>query len=1117
MSSAPAAVPLRLPRTPALRILIIDDDQTDRLALRRCFQKAGVSSTIEEVGSAQEALYRVRPYAYDCVFLDYFLPGEDGISLLHSIHRLAPDLPVVILTGHGDENLAVEFMKAGAGDYLPKSSLSPDRIATSLRHAMQMAKISAAKQRAEEELRSQEAQFRILANAIPQLAWMTDADGALQWCNKRWYEYTGSTLEEVKGWQWKSFIAPEDADRVIEYFRECCARGEQWEDTYALRRFDGQYRRFLSLAVPSRKADGSIAGWLGTNTDITERVSVEEALRKNELLLAGQKTALELAISGVHRDEVLDCIAHKAQQQAGRESRTAIFLVDANGQHLQFAATAGMSADYARVVALLDIGPRTPSCGLAVHSGQPVITTDVLSDPLWAPYLEVAQRHRIRSCWSFPICSFFGRVLGTLDVYHSASCEPSRADLESLKLLCDTAALVIEQHSAEERRKQAEREVQQSAERQKITSEALARLLATEDIDTIVRELFPIVATHLHVDMYFNYMVKPGEGRMRLQSYAGISEATALDIELLGFGQAICGTVAETRQTIVATDIQHSDDEKTALVRGLGAQTYVCNPLLSGGELLGTISFASRKRTRFHDHELDFLRVISDYMALAMHKLRATEALRASEERFRSIFEQTTGGITQTDLQGRFILANDRYCEIVGRSREELMDLRVADITHPDDLVHSMALFQALAEGAGGNFVLEKRYVRPDGSTVWVRNHVSAVRNRDGNITSLAAASTDITEMKNAEAALRESDQQFMQLAESIPQLAWMADRSGQRFWYNQRWFDYTGTSADVQGEDWQRLHHPQHLDRVVAGLERSFTSGEAWEDTFPLRGRGGNYRWFLGRAVPIRSEEGRVVRWVGTNTDITELRDAEDALRRSEAIAATGRMAHGMAHEINNPLAAVTNLHYLIANNPELTETNREQIKTAIAELGRVSNIVKQTLGLYSKMAKSAPVNICRLLDDILRTMQPTISDKRVSVVKRFDWTGEIVIQEPGIQQTLWSVLENAIDAVDSGGRIVLHVCRSTEYGGKRRDGTRIIIADDGCGMTPVEHANAFEPFFTTKGRNGRGLGLWAAQDVIVRYGGTVRFRTSTVPGRSGTCCSIFLPLQRGEANQNP
>ena len=132
-----------------------------------------------------------------------------------------------------------------------------------------------------------------------------------------------------------------------------------------------------------------------------------------------------------------------------------------------------------------------------------------------------------------------------------------------------------------------------------------------------------------------------------------------------------------------------------------------------------------------------------------------------------------------------------------------------------------------------------------------------------------------------AEKALRESEARFRELADNISQFAWTADRSGWRYWYNKRWHDYTGTTLEeVQGWGWRKVHHPEHVDRVVERIKQSFETGTPWEDTFPLRARDGNYRWFLSRALPIRNHAGEVIRWFGTNTDVTEQIKAEKALR---------------------------------------------------------------------------------------------------------------------------------------------------------------------------------------------------------------------------------------------
>src|SRR5215471_14470226 len=131
---------------------------------------------------------------------------------------------------------------------------------------------------------------------------------------------------------------------------------------------------------------------------------------------------------------------------------------------------------------------------------------------------------------------------------------------------------------------------------------------------------------------------------------------------------------------------------------------------------------------------------------------------------------------------------------------------------------------------------------------------------------------------------LQASESQFRTLANSIPQLAWIADTSGSALWFNQRWYEYTGTSwEEVRGDHSKELIHPDHADRVLAGVKRSWALGEPWEDTYPLRGSDGGYRWFLSRALPIHDSNGTIVRWFGTNTDVTEQRQAQEKIAESE------------------------------------------------------------------------------------------------------------------------------------------------------------------------------------------------------------------------------------------
>jgi signal transduction histidine kinase len=220
--------------------------------------------------------------------------------------------------------------------------------------------------------------------------------------------------------------------------------------------------------------------------------------------------------------------------------------------------------------------------------------------------------------------------------------------------------------------------------------------------------------------------------------------------------------------------------------------------------------------------------------------------------------------------------------------------------------------------------------------------------------------------------------------------------------------------------------------------------------------------------------------------------------------------MAHAMAHEINNPLAAVTNLLYLMQNDTQTLPTNLERLGMATEELNRVSRIVKQTLGLYANHITPQPTSVCPLIDGVVHSLQQRYPHKRVFIERRYDWTGEVVVDTAALQQVFWNLLENAFDATPTDAKIVIHVAEACAYHGKRRKGVRITVADNGPGITASEMKKLFEPFYSTKTERGRGLGLWVVQDILTRQGGTIRVKSSTSYGKSGTACCIFLPFRR-------
>lgn len=505
-----------------------------------------------------------------------------------------------------------------------------------------------------------------------------------------------------------------------------------------------------------------------------------------------------------------------------------------------------------------------------------------------------------------------------------------------------------------------------------------------------------------------------------------------------------------------------------------------------------------------------------DGAVLALHDIEgikaASEQLQKTSEFFRAIIDTIREPLLVLDTELRVVVANAPFLATFQVSRVETVGRFLYDLGNRQwniPLLRKL-LEQVLPEKRRvKDFELEWEFERLGLRTMLL--NAQTLTQMPGNAPPMILlAIEDITERWQAAANLRESEERFRMVADNMSQLAWTCDELGNVTWYNQRWLDYTGmTFEDLKGWGWDKVQHPDHVHRVVEGVNRSRDKGEVWEDIFPLRGKDGTYRWFLSRAVPIRDAGGNLVRWFGTNTDITERRLAEEALIKSEKLAASGRLAAALAHEINNPLQAVTNLLTLLGQSPRLDLNDQEYARMATEELGRVTHLAQQSLAFYRESASAIAVNVEDIVEDILQIFHKRIAIKKIVVRKVYQTDGAIIVSHPGeIRQVFSNLLTNAIEAVPEGGQFALRISKSIEWEKQPVvHGLRITLADSGCGIAAHQAARIFEPFFTTKGENGVGLGLWIAKGIAHRLGGSIRMRSSVRPNRSGTCFSIFLP----------
>jgi PAS domain S-box-containing protein len=261
-----------------------------------------------------------------------------------------------------------------------------------------------------------------------------------------------------------------------------------------------------------------------------------------------------------------------------------------------------------------------------------------------------------------------------------------------------------------------------------------------------------------------------------------------------------------------------------------------------------------------------------------------------------------------------------------------------------------------------------------------------------------------------------------------------------------------------------------------------------------------------------LRDSKGAAIGCSVIARDISSQKRAERALRQNEKLATAGRIAATIAHEINNPLEAVTNLVYLARHDRQHSD---DYLEMADQELERLATITRQTLGLVRDTPSPAKLDVAALLDEVLRLYASKLAAKNVSVEKQYQNRPEIHGFGAELRQLFSNLIVNAADAVSEGGTIALKVHRSFQWSNLQCEGVRVTIGDSGGGI-PKEHlSHIFEPFFTTKRDLGTGLGLWLCQGIVQKHGGAIRVRSRTRQGYSGTVFSVFLPayIQKADA----
>ena len=484
-------------------------------------------------------------------------------------------------------------------------------------------------------------------------------------------------------------------------------------------------------------------------------------------------------------------------------------------------------------------------------------------------------------------------------------------------------------------------------------------------------------------------------------------------------------------------------------------------------------------------------------------------ALRESEQRFKVITEAMPVMVWMSGTDKLCTYFNKSWLDFVGRTLEQEWGNGWTENVHPDDFERCLQIYVNSFD-ARQPFEMHYRMRHHTGEFRWILDHGVPRYSPDGTFEGYLGGCLDIHEQKQAAEKINAAfvvSQRLAAIVESSNDAIVSKDLNGIVTSWNpaaERIFGYK--PQEMIGQSIRKVIPPElqdDEDRILACIGR----GERIEHFQTVRLTKSGKRIDVSLTIsPVKDDTGRIVGAAKIARDITEQKKAEHVLHTTERLASVGKLAATVAHEVNNPLEAITNLVYL-AKEAAVRDDVRQFLAHAERELDRVSHITKQTLGFYRDTTGPSAVRIGELLNPLITVFESRSRNKGVEIRPEILDDPQVYAVAGEIRQLIANLLSNSMDAIPRGGQIRIRVSRGRDHRSEPLPGVRISIADSGPGIPVEDRQRLFEPFFTTKKDVGTGLGLWVCKNIVGKHHGSIRVRSSTAPGRSWTVFSVFLP----------
>lgn len=377
------------------------------------------------------------------------------------------------------------------------------------------------------------------------------------------------------------------------------------------------------------------------------------------------------------------------------------------------------------------------------------------------------------------------------------------------------------------------------------------------------------------------------------------------------------------------------------------------------------------------------------------------------------------------------------------------------------------------------------------------------------------------SERQLAEERARVSEEQrdrdaFLHLALRANRMGiWLWDLKRDTFHWSDEMFRMAGRepgSVEPSFEAWTSMIHPEDAERVASARLQTCVNGKDYKERYRIQWPDQSVHWLESQGACQLDSEGKVARVLGVLWDVTDRKQAEEAILRAEKLAIAGRLAATVAHEINNPLEAMGNLLYLVTLADTL-DAAQAHANAALSELMRISAITQQTLKFHRQTGVPQETTLSEIADTVLALFRKRFQTMHIATDLEVKSEQSVACMPSEVQQIFANLVSNAIDAMPRGGRLVIRLRCSRDWRNpaveRASEGMRITFCDAGTGIDRATMSRIFEPFFTTKTETGTGLGMWIVAQLAERHRGYVRAWSTCRPGRSGTAVSVFLPCR--------